>query len=175
MPKFINFRFVEGWNFWNCDNTGLKRYSQIFFFCFRAVSLGGSRHITKRANYYFFLNPDLHMWLVYSMIKNQPTQFPVVMNHAYIHWEHTSFGAEKGRNESSRPVRQARQLSAPILMDVSLSGRRRRGEPAGRLTSAAALRRRFRPKPVLDVTSARSALRTPERSRSGPAPVCHIR
>jgi len=39
MPKLFNLRFLEGWYFLNCHNTGLK----ISFknkFCFRTASLG---------------------------------------------------------------------------------------------------------------------------------------
>jgi len=42
MHKLLNFRFPEVCYFLNCDNTEVKR-SKIFFFCFRAASLGGSR------------------------------------------------------------------------------------------------------------------------------------
>ena len=41
MPKLLNFRFLEGRYFLNCDNIELRRSSKIFFFCFRMASLGG--------------------------------------------------------------------------------------------------------------------------------------
>jgi len=31
MPKLLNFRFLEGRIFFNCDNTELKRSPKIFF------------------------------------------------------------------------------------------------------------------------------------------------
>jgi len=31
ITKLFNFGFPEGWYFWNCDNTELKRSSEIFF------------------------------------------------------------------------------------------------------------------------------------------------
>jgi len=42
MPKLLNFRFLEEWYFWNCDNIELNRSSKIFFFRFRTASLNGS-------------------------------------------------------------------------------------------------------------------------------------
>ena len=32
MPKLLNFRFSEGGCFFNCDNTELKRSSNVFIF-----------------------------------------------------------------------------------------------------------------------------------------------
>jgi len=37
----MNFKFSEGWYLLNRNNSGLKRSSKIFFFCFRTASLGG--------------------------------------------------------------------------------------------------------------------------------------
>jgi len=31
MPKLLNFKFLEGWYFWNCDNIELERSSKIIF------------------------------------------------------------------------------------------------------------------------------------------------
>ena len=56
MPKLLNFKFPEGFYFFNCDNTEPKRSSKIFFFCFRRASRGGSRlsHLLRKfLNLYF--------------------------------------------------------------------------------------------------------------------------
>jgi len=52
MPKFINFRFPEGWYFLHCDSTELKRFSKIIF----SVS-------------------ERHRWAVLGWLRSLPKSF----------------------------------------------------------------------------------------------------
>ena len=38
-PKLLNFRFPEGWYFFNCDNTEMKKSSKIFSVAERIAEL----------------------------------------------------------------------------------------------------------------------------------------
>jgi len=69
MPKLLNFRFPEGWYFFNFENTELKRSSKIFFSERHRWAVIGKKSATFR--FLFFSAASLEMFLELNVTHKQ--------------------------------------------------------------------------------------------------------